>query len=41
VPIPTRGSVVRNMALDAKRARLWLALSGVERLGRVDLTPAP
>jgi hypothetical protein len=28
------------MAVDATRARLWLALSGVERLGRIDLTPA-
>jgi hypothetical protein len=32
--------VVRNMAVDVPRARLWLALSGVERLGRIDLTPA-
>jgi virginiamycin B lyase len=40
VAIPTRGSVVRNMAVDVPRARLWLALSGVERLGRIDLTPA-
>lgn len=39
VAIPTRGSVVRNMAVDATRGRLWLALSGTERLGRIDLTP--
>src|SRR2546425_1093630 len=37
VKIPTPGSVVRNMAVDSTRARLWLALSGVQRLGRIDL----
>jgi len=35
--IPTPGSVVRNMAVDSSRARLWLALSGTQRLGRIDL----
>jgi len=29
--------VVRNMAVDSSRARLWLALSGVQKLGRIDL----
>src|SRR5207302_626565 len=37
VKIPTPGSVVRNMAVDSTRARLWLALSGVQKLGRIDL----
>ena len=37
VKIPTPGSVVRNMAVDSSRARLWLALSGIQKLGRIDL----
>jgi streptogramin lyase len=37
VKIPTPGSVVRNMAVDSTRGRLWLALSGTQRLGRIDL----
>src|SRR5256886_17432740 len=37
VKIPTPGSVVRNMAVDSTRARPWLALSGVQKLGRIDL----
>ena len=37
VPIPTRGSVVRNVTVDSARSRLWLALSGTSRLGRIDL----
>ena len=37
VAIPTRGSVVRNMSLDSTRGRLWLALSGTQRLGRIDV----
>src|SRR5439155_123079 len=37
VKIPTPGSVVRNMAVDSTRARLWLALSGVQKLGRINL----
>ena len=40
VAIPTPGSVVRNMAVDSTRARLWLALSGTQRLGRIDLPPS-
>jgi hypothetical protein len=28
--------VVRNMTVDSARARLWLALSGTGRLGRID-----
>src|SRR5256885_730584 len=37
VKIPTPGSVVRNMAVDSSRARLWLALSGGQKLGGVGL----
>jgi streptogramin lyase len=34
--LPTKGAVVRNMSLDTSRGRLWLALSGTGRLGRID-----
>jgi virginiamycin B lyase len=37
VAIPTTGAIVRNMALDATRGRLWLALSGTGRLGLITL----
>jgi virginiamycin B lyase len=37
VPIPTRGAIVRNMSVDSTRGRLWLALSGTQRLGRIDV----
>ena len=37
VPIPTRGSVIRNVTVDSARGRLWIAESGVSRLGRIDL----
>ena len=37
VPIPTKGSIVRNVSVDSTRGRLWLALSGTSRLGRIDL----
>jgi virginiamycin B lyase len=37
VDIPTRGAIVRNMAVDGARGRLWLALSGTGRIGRIDL----
>ena len=37
IPIPTPGSVVRNMSVDSTRARLWLAESGVSRLGKIEL----
>jgi streptogramin lyase len=37
VPIPTRGSVVRNVTVDSARNRLWIAESGVSRIGRIDL----
>jgi virginiamycin B lyase len=40
VRIPTPGSTVRNSSLDAKRGRLWLALSGTGRLGRIDVSGA-
>ena len=35
--IPTPGSIVRNMTVDSTRARLWLALSGTGRIGKIDL----
>jgi len=35
--IPTPGCVVRHMVLDRTRHRLWLALSGTGRIGRIDL----
>jgi virginiamycin B lyase len=37
VAIPTRGSVVRNVTVDSARHRLWIAESGVSRIGRIDL----
>jgi len=37
VEIPTRGSVIRNVTIDSTRHRLWIAESGVSRLGRIDL----
>jgi virginiamycin B lyase len=37
VAIPTRGSVVRNVSIDSTRHRLWIAESGVNRIGRIDL----
>jgi streptogramin lyase len=37
VQIPTRGSVIRNVTIDSTRHRLWIAESGVSRLGRIDL----
>ena len=37
VKIPTPGSIVRNMSVDSTRSRLWLALSGTSRIGRIDL----
>jgi len=35
VKIPTSGSVVRNMSVDSTRNRVWLALSGIGRLGEM------
>jgi virginiamycin B lyase len=37
VTIPTRGSVIRNVTVDSTRRRLWIAESGVSRIGRIDL----
>jgi virginiamycin B lyase len=37
VGIPTHGSVVRNMSVDSTRNRLWLALSGTNRIGKIEL----
>jgi len=35
VPIPTKGAIVRNMSVDSTRAKVWLALSGISRLGEM------
>ena len=37
VRIPTSGSVVRNVSSDVANRRIWLALSGTQRIGRLDL----
>ncbi|MEZ5964758.1 MAG: hypothetical protein R3F56_13000 [Planctomycetota bacterium] len=37
VAIPTSGNIVRNMTWDFARGRLWLALSGTGRIGRIQL----
>jgi virginiamycin B lyase len=37
VKIPTAGSIVRNVAYDAANQRIWLALSGTQRIGKLDL----
>jgi virginiamycin B lyase len=37
IKIPTTGSIVRNMAVDSTRSRIWLALSGTSRLGKIEL----
>ena len=37
VRIPTPGAIVRNMSVDSTRHRVWLALSGTQRLGKIEL----
>jgi virginiamycin B lyase len=37
VKIPTSGSVVRNVSVDEKRRIIWLAESGLQRLGKLEL----
>jgi virginiamycin B lyase len=37
IGIPTPGSIVRNMSVDSTRNRIWLALSGTGRIGRIEL----
>jgi hypothetical protein len=37
VAIPTPGAIVRHMAVDPGRRRLWLALSGTGRIGMIQL----
>jgi Streptogramin lyase len=37
VKIPTNGSIVRNISVDSARGRVWLALSGIGRIGKIDL----
>lgn len=38
--IPTKGAIVRNIAVDSARGRIWLALSGTGRLGEIELGTA-
>jgi streptogramin lyase len=37
VPIPCPGAIVRHMETDSTRGRIWLALSGTGRLGKIEL----
>jgi virginiamycin B lyase len=37
IKIPTPGSIVRNISVDSTRNRVWLALSGISRLGKIEL----
>jgi virginiamycin B lyase len=37
IAIPTPGSIVRNMSVDSTRSRVWLALSGTSRIGKIEL----
>jgi virginiamycin B lyase len=37
IKIPTGGSVVRNISVDSTRNRVWLALSGTNRIGEIKL----
>ena len=37
IKIPTAGSIVRNITVDSARGRIWLALSGIGRIGKIDL----
>jgi virginiamycin B lyase len=37
VAIPTKGSVVRNMATDLTRRRVWMSLSGVRKMAYIDV----
>jgi virginiamycin B lyase len=36
--IPTPNAIVRHMVSDPERGRMWLALSGTRRIGRIDVT---
>jgi streptogramin lyase len=38
--IPTPNAIVRHMVADPERRRMWLALSGTHRIGRIDV-PGP
>jgi virginiamycin B lyase len=37
IKIPTPGSVVRNISVDSTHSRVWLALSGTGRIGKIEL----
>jgi virginiamycin B lyase len=41
IAIPTKGSVVRNMATDMVRRRVWLSLSGQNRMAYIDVPATP
>jgi hypothetical protein len=40
VKIPTPGAIVRHMVSDPQRGRLWLALSGTGRIGKLEVGTA-
>ena len=37
MPIPDAGAIVRHMQTDSTRGRVWLALSGTGRLGKIEV----
>ncbi|GAC1416127.1 MAG: hypothetical protein NVSMB53_15000 [Gemmatimonadaceae bacterium] len=37
IKIPTPGAIVRNISVDSTRNRVWLALSGISRIGKIEL----
>jgi hypothetical protein len=37
VKIPTATAIVRHMQTDSTHHRIWLALSGTGRLGKIEL----
>jgi virginiamycin B lyase len=37
VKIPTAGAIVRHMETDSTRGRVWLALSGTGRIGKIEV----
>ena len=41
VRIPTPNAIVRHMVTDSARGRIWLALSGTGRIGRIDAPARP
>ena len=41
VRVPTPNAIVRHMVTDSTRGRIWLALSGTGRIGRIDVPTGP